>query len=148
MVDQGFFYKIGLRSALGPIFLMSVTPVIPTMFLLTCQNHKGSFFAFLRAFFKDPTASFINEIPIPTAFALKVLAIYFSWQWAFLMFLPGKMYTGPKTESNQMPVYRDNAVLAFILTHVILIFMLYSKIISGSAIFEAFPAMVGFSSFR
>ena len=58
------------------------------------------------------------------------------------MFLPGKYYTGPKTESNQTPLYRDNAVLSFLLTHLILIYLIQQKIIDAVAIVEAFPSMV------
>ena len=94
-VDQGFFYKIGLRSALGPLLLMIVPPFIPTLFLITCNQYEGNLLNLAQQLINDYTVV-LAQVPHPSLFALRCIVTYFAWQ-VYYYYFPTLFFFYPYT---------------------------------------------------
>lgn len=103
-----------LRHTGGPIFLIAVTPLVALASWAIVARHDGS----IGRFVADASWS---DLPRPTLAAAAILLGWAMAQGLLLRGLPGRLHEGPITPAGARPTYRLNGVLAWALTHALLI---------------------------
>ncbi len=117
-----------IRRWIAPAVLMLLTPWIALVLWVIVAKHGGSVSALLAA---GPQALATN-LPRPTLWAAAVVLGWFALQWVLLRWLPGAAFEGPVTPAGARPHYRGNGVLAWIVTHTLLIAGFGSGVLSGA----------------
>jgi 7-dehydrocholesterol reductase len=102
-----------VRTTLGPLLLMIVTPPAAIVFWIVCTHLGGSLSALLTAGGLRTAAA---HFPWPTWSAAAIIAVFLAVELALLAGLPGKIYEGPLSPTGARPRYKLNGVAAFFVT--------------------------------
>ena len=102
-----------LRTTVGPLLLMLVTPPAAIVFWLVCTYLEGSL---LRLASREGLQIALAHFPWPTWKAAAIIAVFLGVELVLLMGLPGKIYEGPLSPTGARPRYKLNGVLAFLVT--------------------------------
>lgn len=109
-----------MRTVLGPLFLILVCPIFVFFFWYTITQLQGSFEALLALITQQGFLSAFNLIVLPYVFgnptAWKLILIFSLFQLALMRLLPGKPFQGPITPKGNIPLYKENGPLAFLVT--------------------------------
>lgn len=127
-----------LRLVIGPLALMTTTPLLMIALWLTARHHDGSFLAFFQA---GPSV-WLAELPAPS---LGAVAIAIGWtvvQGLMLTFLPGERFLGPPTPEGERPVYKLNGMAAWWISHVGLFAAWWTGWLDASAFYESFGSLL------
>ena len=127
-----------LRAVIGPVALMTATPVLSLLFFVAVLQHDGSLLALLRS---DP-ALWGAQLPRPSWWAALVLVGWTVFQLVLLRFLPGPVEPGPVTPHGQRPQYRLNGVLAWIVTHAALLVAWRLGIFKADALYARYGELL------
>lgn len=109
-----------LRNLLGPLFLILVCP--PSVMLLWYTNTwlGGSFLKLYGLMVDQGVFYTIYQVWKPYFFgsttAWTILFTYLTIEIFLMRFLPGKTMFGPITPKGNIPVYKTNALLAFLIS--------------------------------
>lgn len=103
-----------VRGTWGPLALMLSTPILAIGAWATVLHHDGSI---LDALERPRLADF----PLPSLTAALVVVGWVVFQYLLLRWLPGKEHLGPTTPAGDRPRYRLNGVLAWFVTHGLLL---------------------------
>src|SRR5262249_44747657 len=105
------------RTVAFPLFLILACPPATVALWMIVVYHGGSVVDFVTtASWHDTAARF----PLPSWTAAKILGAWAALQLLLLELLPGRTLLGPVTPMGNRPRYRENGVLAFVATHVVL----------------------------
>jgi len=103
-----------------PIFLMAVTPPFAMLLWHTNVNLDGSFINLWNELLAKGFFSLINDVWFSrffgTATAWKMIGVFAVLQLLFMKVLPGKKYLGNVTAHGNVPEYKDNGLLSYVLT--------------------------------
>ncbi|KAL4094350.1 hypothetical protein PRIC1_010011 [Phytophthora ramorum] len=115
------------RKTLGPLFLMSVTPVAATLITHVFVEHGGSVDSFLAA-----GKSLLEIWPTPwDPTAWKLIATFMATQLVLMRAVPGGTSYGPVTPGGNVPEYKSNGFQCFALS--LALFM------AGAFVFDLYP---------
>ncbi|HEY2773777.1 MAG TPA: 7-dehydrocholesterol reductase [Candidatus Binatia bacterium] len=105
-----------VRSTVGPLLLILVTPPAAIIFWIVCtfEPFNG---ALLPLFTTAGWQSVLAHWPWPTFSAAAIILGYATIQGALLQWLPGKTFEGPITPGGNRPRYKLNGVAAWFVTH-------------------------------
>jgi 7-dehydrocholesterol reductase len=112
--------KYFLRHILGPLALILVCP--PTVMLLWYTNMvlEGSLMKLLMLFQTQGFFETLHTIWAPhfwgSQTAWTILGVFALFEILLLKLLPGKEYNGPITPMGNIPTYKENGLLAFLVT--------------------------------
>lgn len=112
-----------IRSTLGPLFLILCCP--PTVFLMWYTNVVlgGSLSALWKMIIHDGFFQTLGKIWWPvffgSAMGWKIIGIFGLTQILLMRWIPGKLWQGPISPKGNVPLYKANGVLCFILTLVL-----------------------------
>ena len=137
-----------LRQTVVPALLITVCP--PTAILIWYVHSAlgGSLSRLVDLFAKDGLFTTLERIWAPVFFGSKtawaILGIFAAIELVLMRVLPGKTFFGPVTANGNVPVYKANGVLAFVVT--VALFAVASfglGLFSPSIIYDNFGAIVG-----
>lgn len=100
------------RSTLGPLFLMSVTPVVAVLITHLFVTHRGSLQSLLEA--REPLREIWPNPFDPTAW--KLIGVFLGTQLVLMRVVPGKTSYGPVTPGGNVPEYKSNGFQCFVIS--------------------------------
>ncbi|MDR3492235.1 MAG: 7-dehydrocholesterol reductase [Gammaproteobacteria bacterium] len=108
------------RTTLGPLFLIITCPLFAIVMWYTNTALSGSFAALGDMFYQQGIVSTLYKICQPvilgSPLAWLIISVYTIFQLVLMQFLPGKTFKGVVTPNGNIPVYKANGVLAFLVT--------------------------------
>lgn len=117
------------KRTLGPLFLILACPISAILMWYTLTQLHGSISALGSLFLQKGFFSTCYMIWAPifwgSSTAWKIIFSFMAFQMILMKALPGKKITGPITPKGNIPVYKDNGVLSFIVTVSTFIFLSY-----------------------
>jgi 7-dehydrocholesterol reductase len=128
------------RAALGPIFLMSVTPVFSIVFFHVCANMKGNFLAFGQQCLRDGLGATITAIwPDPwDAVAWKMILSFMAFQLLLMKVIPGDRFEATLTPKGNRPVYIANGMACYLTTLAVLVLLDLTQAFNPATIYDKF----------
>lgn len=107
-----------MRTTLGPIMLMTATPMAALLFVHANLNPEldGSLAALGNALLHKPLATLAAALVKPSRYSIQLLVAFAVWQLLLMRIVPGKEYRGPVTPSGNVPVYKANGLQCFFIT--------------------------------
>lgn len=112
--------KPGIGKSLFALLLMLATPTSAMLIWYTLFHLDGSITALFQAFVEKGPLEVFQKAWLDhfwgSATAWKILGIYIPIQILMMKVLPGKPYDGPVTPMGNVPRYKDNGLLSFVLS--------------------------------
>lgn len=109
-----------LRNSLGPLLLILTCPPFAMIWWYTNTQLAGSLSTLWEIILQNGLFQTVYMIWAPVFFgsetAWTMIAIYAVIQLALMRILPGKAFYGPVSPQGNVPVYKENGVLAFLTT--------------------------------
>lgn len=103
-----------------PLFLILVTPPFAMLFWHTNVKLNGSLMALWHELLDKGFFTLISEVWFSrffgTAQAWKMIGIFAALQLILMKVLPGRKYTGNPTPMGNIPQYKDNGLLSYLVT--------------------------------
>eukprot|EP01118_Nematostelium_gracile_P008192 TRINITY_DN270_c0_g1_i1.p1 TRINITY_DN270_c0_g1~~TRINITY_DN270_c0_g1_i1.p1 ORF type:complete len:463 (-),score=104.77 TRINITY_DN270_c0_g1_i1:97-1485(-) len=131
--NHGFFHRV-----VGPIFLMTSTPLSIVFFWIICSRYNGS----LKSFAENITLEQLTSLdfyPWPDAVSTKIVLAFGIFEAILQLVLPGATFKGIVTRTGFRPTYKLNGVLAFFVTHFVFLYIqFYLKWFSFSIVYDNF----------
>ena len=141
--SQGLLGSGLFRDVFGPIALMVGPNFFLAIILAAMTTYDWSLPAIARAAAADPLGFAAAALRWPSPAALRVLAMYASFELALIRLVPGKLYEGPVTAAGNVPRYTANGFQSFILTLAAYLFgAYYFKWFNPSDVFDLYPEML------
>lgn len=103
-----------IRTTIGPLLLMTSTPLLMLALWMTARYHDGSLLAFAQA----GPGVWWQHTPAPTWTAAAIIVGWVVVQAILLQWLPGKRFLGPVTPAGVQPEYKLNGIAAWFITHI------------------------------
>lgn len=108
------------RTVLGPLCLILLCPLFVILLWYTNTALDGSFYNLFALFQSKGIPTTLYSIWHPIFFgnieSWAMLITFVLVELFLLLWLPAKQVSGPITEKGNIPVYKDNGLLAFIIT--------------------------------
>jgi 7-dehydrocholesterol reductase len=128
-----------LRRTIGPLALMLATPPLALTLWLVTTRYGGS----VERLLSEATwATWLDQLPRPSVWALVLVACWCAFQWALLLVLPGPEYLGPLTASGARPVYKKNGLAAWGVTHALLVAGFASGVLSATSFYHRYGELL------
>src|SRR5271170_7741034 len=109
-----------LRQTLIPLFLLTVCPPTALLVWYTDTALGGSLSALVSFFGREGAfgafAAIWGPVFFGTATAWKIIGIFAAVELVLMRLLPGARFVGPVTANGNVPVYKANGVLAFLVS--------------------------------
>ena len=137
-----------LRQTLIPAFLITVCPPTSLLVWYTHTALGGSLSALLSLIAHDGLFTTIGHIWGPVVFGTKtawsIIGIFAAVELVLMRVLPGKEFLGPITANGNVPVYKANGVLAFLVTLALFCGASFGlHLFSASIVFDEFGGLLG-----
>lgn len=137
-----------LRNTLGPLLLILLCPIFVMLMWYTNTQLEGSLSTLWDLMNQQGFLPTIYNIWQPyfwgSAIAWKMIFIFVLFELALMRILPGKQFEGPITPKGNVPVYKENGPLAFILTMGAFCFATFGlKLFSASILYDNLGALLG-----
>jgi hypothetical protein len=97
-----------IRTQLGPLFLLLVTPLFVQFAALAALKHDSSL-PLLFSAYRSPAAALAAAFPLPSARLALCFFAFVAFQAALLVALPGRVFSGAVAPSGFVPSFRANA---------------------------------------
>lgn len=127
------------RSTLGPLLLMSVTPVVAVLLTHLLVAHRGSLQSMLLA------RESLREIwsnPFDST-AWKLIGVFLGTQLALMRVVPGKTSFGPVTPGGNTPQYTSNGFQCFSLSIALFWFgAFHLELFNGGIAYDHLPQII------
>ncbi len=137
-----------VRTILGPLFLMTVTPSIVILVFMINRDYGGSILTFIQNCRTQGFFHLLFSTWAPLFFGSKtawlMIGLFSLFQITLMKLLPGKRFEGPITPKGNIPIYKANGVLAFCVS--LISFIVGSvglKLFSPSIIYDNFGPLLG-----
>lgn len=128
------------RDALGPIFLMAVTPCFSIIFFHVCSELHGNFLEFGATCYEAGFSSTLYNIwPNPWDEAVwKMIGTFLGFQLFLQRFAPGKRFETTLTPNGNLPVYTANGMVSYLTTLSVLLLSAYTGVFDPATIYDNF----------
>jgi 7-dehydrocholesterol reductase len=128
------------RAALGPIFLMAVTPCFSIIFFHVCSEMHGDFLQFGKTCVDAGFFTTLYEVwPSPWDMAVwKMIITFFAFQLFLMRCAPGKRFEATLTPNGNRPVYTANGMLSYLVTLSCLLFAAHTGVFDPATIYDNF----------
>jgi 7-dehydrocholesterol reductase len=137
-----------LRNTLGPLFLILCCPPFVMLMWYTNTALHGSLSLLYELMLQHGFFQTIYHIWQPyfwgSELAWKMIACFTLFELALMRWLPGSVFQGPMTAKGNIPIYKANGVLAFIVT--MLTFSMLSfglKLFSAAQLYDNLGPLLG-----
>lgn len=126
------------RTTVGPLFLITVSPIFVIIMHHTLADLSGSLAMFWSNFRTEGMVFYIYSVwpSCRVSYVWKMVGIFMVLQLAILKLLPGKKYRGPITPSGCIPEYTVNGVQAFFLTISLFVIGAYLNLFNGGVLYD------------
>ncbi len=128
-----------LERTMGPLLLMALCPPTTLALWAIVTQHDGSVLAFVSALRRD---GLLRSLPAPSLWSAAALATWTALQWVLLRCLPGDIHRGPITPHGVRPVYKKNGLLAWAVSHGLLVVGFATGSLSARAFFDHFGELL------
>jgi len=137
-----------VRTIVGPLFLMSVTPSLAILVYLINRDFGGSITSFIQGCQKVGFFHLLFKTWGPLFFgsqtAWSMIGIFSLFQILLMKYLPGKRFEGPITPKGNIPVYKANGIFAFSVSMVsFVVASCVLKLFSPTIIYDNFGPLLG-----
>ena len=137
-----------IRNSLGSLFLILICPPFAILMWYTNTSLHGSLSQLWQLLHQQGIFHAVYSIWKPVFFgshlAWLIIFIFAIFQLILMRLLPGKVFHGSITPKGNIPVYKDNGFLAFLVTFsVFCLSSFYFHIFSASVIYDNFGAILG-----
>jgi 7-dehydrocholesterol reductase len=108
-----------LRTVVGPLLLLVVTPLFINLAALAGLRHDSSFSALYAAYnpLPSPLLSLLADaFPLPSLGVVGAVLLFVLFELVLFLALPGKVFPGARAPSGFVPHFRRNGGSAFVLT--------------------------------
>ena len=109
-----------MRNTLGPLCLLVLCPPFVMLVWYTNAELGGSLWDLGNLLMQQGVFQTIYNVWKPyfwgSAIAWEIIACFVIFQLTLMRFLPGKAFNGPITPKGNLPVYKENGFLAFLIT--------------------------------
>lgn len=123
-----------------PLVLLLVCPPLTVILWMITVCFDGSVAAFATGITVE---RFVALLPAPSLAAFGIFAVWALFQLVLLLVLPGKEHLGPVTPMGNRPRYKENGVLAFVVTHVAWYLAAYQlHLFSPTIVYDHFGSLV------
>lgn len=135
MADWSTTPKTFFNRTVVPLFLVLVTPPFAMLFWHVNVELKGSFAALWNEILQQGLLTVLSQVWLsrilgtPTAWLL--IGTFALWQLALMKLLPGRQYQSTVTPMGNIPLYKDNGLLSYLLT-----FAVYFGLSLGLGLFQ------------
>lgn len=137
-----------LQRTVVPLFLMLTCPLSVLLIWHINTAMDGSLLLFTQTVIQQGFWHTIHSIWAPVFFgtpaAWKIIFTFMGVQLLLMRIVPGKTVTGPETINGNIPVYKDNGFLCFIITlSLFFICTLGLHLFSATIIYDHFAGILG-----
>jgi 7-dehydrocholesterol reductase len=145
---QYFAFLASFRKTLFPLLLILLCPPTVFLFWYTSVYLDGSFLNLSEMFIQNGIWETLKIICGPyllgSVTAWKILAIFGAFELILMRFLPGKEFKGPVTPAGNVPVYKANGILAYVITIACYLLGAYAfHLYSPTLLYDHFPDLLG-----
>ena len=136
------------RQTLFPLFLITACPIAAFLFWYTCVFLDGSLYLLMEQIEDVGILKTISDIFSPyflgTSMGWKIIGYFAVFELILMKIVPGKLFLGPITPSGNIPEYKANGLLAFIITVATYsLSSFYFNLFPPSIIFDNFGGILG-----
>lgn len=128
------------RTTLVPLLLMLVSPPAVQLVWVACYHHNGSIVKTILT----PLQTLWQQFPTPTLTAVTLILAFLFSQFLLLVLVPGPTFVAIPTPMGNLPKYKLNGVLSFIITHFSLALAAYFGFIRYGALYDSFGPILAF----
>ncbi len=106
-----------LRTTVGPLLLLIVTPLFINLAALAGLKHDSSIVALYAAYADQPLAALIADaFPLPSLRVVTAVAAFVLFELVLFLGIPGKVFSGVRAPSGFVPRFVCNGGPAFLAT--------------------------------
>lgn len=107
-----------IRTSLGPLLLILLTPPVAILFWIICTfpPFDGSMAPLVTV---NGWIAILAHVPGPSWIAASIILIFLSVEIILLQGLPGRIFEGPIAPGGNRPRYKLNGLSAWLLTHIL-----------------------------
>lgn len=127
------------RGTVAPLLLLVFAPPCTLLLWVAVAYHGGSIASLVQAI---RSGQVWHELPAPSLFATTIIVAWSAFAWALLRVLPGAAFEGPASPSGRRPRYCANGVLAWLVTHGLLVAGFSSGVLSARAFVERYGELL------
>lgn len=136
------------KQTLVPLFLILVCPPAAFLFWYTSVFLDGSLYQLFQIIQEQGLWTTLYTICAPyflgTPAAWKIIGSFAAFELILMKVLPGKMFHGPITPAGNIPVYKANGVLAYVVTLASFYLGAYQfNLFSPTIIYDHFGGIIG-----
>ncbi|HSX11071.1 MAG TPA: hypothetical protein VLF94_05100 [Chlamydiales bacterium] len=136
-----------IRRFIVPLLLLTLCPPAVFVFWFTATVLGGSFETFWHIAWQQglltTVASIWGPLFLGTPTAWKILACFAAFQLFLMRVVPGKPFTGPITPKGNVPLYKANGLLCFLITLFTFLGATRLNLFSATIIYDNFGQILG-----
>jgi len=132
-----------IREIMGPMFLMTSTPMFIMVVVHTCHKFGGSLLECLDYMFKNPawmlpfSKKSMWMSPIDPE-AWKMIGSFMIFELMLMRIVPGKEFRATMTSTGHIPIYKANGVQCLFISIITFIALGYCDIIQPGEVYDKF----------
>ena len=139
--------NFNIRNTLGPLFLILSCPVFVMLMWYTNTHLEGSLSALwdlmVQKGFFQTVFTIWKPYFLGSSIAWKIILVFIVFELALMRLIP-EIFHGPITPKGNIPVYKDNGVLAFIVTMVSFCIASFGfNLFSATILYDNLGALLG-----
>lgn len=135
------------RGTIGKFLLFLTTPTIVMLLAYTIINLDGSLTRMINLLLSQAPQDTIQQIWWPYLIGnyevWTIIATFATFELLMMLLLPGRFYKGSVTPKGNVPRYKDNGLLAFVLTITIFGALICYDVFNPSIIYDNFMYLIG-----
>jgi 7-dehydrocholesterol reductase len=140
-------YDRFIRTKLGPLVLLVVTPMFVQLAALAALRHDSSL-PLLLSSYRSPSAALAAAFPLPSARLALCFCAFVAFQAALLVALPGRVFSGAVAPSGFVPTFRANGGAALLATLAAVGALVRAGALAPTALFDhALPLLTLLNAF-
>ena len=132
-----------VRNVIGPLALMSITPLVAVLFVYANTHLDGSLALLMKKLYENPSNLINTAFTVKGYTAGKILATFAIFELLVMRFMPGGEFRGPVSPGGNVPVYKANGFQSYIFTIFTYLFSAYYlKLFNPSIIYDHYQEMI------